>query len=59
VALATWHKRWNLMVNPETLFGGVISWVWFPLHFCSGEAKNTSKKRVWQQAPTLNSLRFN
>lgn len=48
VALATWHKRRNLMVNPETLYGGVISWFWFPSHFCSAEAKNTSKKRVWQ-----------
>lgn len=59
VALATWHKRRNLMVNPETLYGGVISWFWFPSHFCSTEAKNTSKKWVWQRAPTLNSLHSN
>lgn len=59
VALVTWHRHWNLMVNPETLYGGVISWFWFPLHFCSIEAKNTSKKWVWQWAPTLNSLHSN
>lgn len=59
VALATWHKQQILMVNPETLYGGVISWFWLPLHFCSAEAKNTSKKWVWQRAPTLNSLHSN
>lgn len=48
VALAIWNKRRNLMVNPETLYGGVISWFWFPSHFYSAEAKNTSKKQVWQ-----------
>lgn len=59
VALVTWHRHWNLMVNPETLYGGVISWFWFPLHFCSTVAKNTSKKWVWQWAPTPNSLHSN
>lgn len=59
VALAIWNKWWNFMVNPETLYGGVISWFWFPSHFYSAEAKNTSKKQVWQRAPTPNSLHSN